>query len=382
MPHPAATRFSLPPDLSAAARLLRPFCCLLLAWLLTACDGPPPQADAPPADRSRESLARELVFFNWVDDTDPAVLDAFTREYGVTVTLRTYTATEEAMASLRAGEPCDVVVIENQSVPTLIQEGLLVALDHANIPNLKNIGAAFRELSYDPGNRYAVPYTWGTTGLVVRTDLAQRPVTAWADLWDPHLRGRVGLWLAQRRDVIAVALKSLGYSANSEHPAELEAARNHLAQLTTHALALESVDVNSSATVMASGRLVAAMGYAKDVRAGRRKNPDIRYVLPREGALLWGDNFAVSARSPRQRTAEVFINFLLRADIGARMAASSDYATPNTAALALLDPAVQNDPVVYPDNQALQGAEVLLPLSPEGEKRYADIFNPLFPHRP
>jgi spermidine/putrescine transport system substrate-binding protein len=303
-----------------------------------------------------------------------SVLDAFAREYGVKVNYLSYESQEDAITNLRAGQVYDVLVMESRDVPTLVREGLLAEINHGNVGNLKNIAANFRELAYDPGNRYCIPYNWGTTGLVVRGDLVAEPVTRWADLWDPRYAGRIGLWLGQRREVIALTLKSLGYSANSENPAELEAALQRLLALKPYALKLEEFDLAVSTEVMRSGKAVIAMGYARDVLDGREQNPAITYVLPAEGALLWGDTFTIPANSAQKYTAEVFINFLLRPDINARIANENRFATPNEAALPLIDSAIRNDPVVSPPNQDMLNAELVLPLSPAGEKRYADLW--------
>jgi spermidine/putrescine transport system substrate-binding protein len=301
-------------------------------------------------------------------------VDAFAREYGVKVNYLSYESQEDAITNLRAGQVYDVLVMESRDVPTLVREGLLAEINHGNVGNLKNIAANFRELAYDPGNRYCIPYNWGTTGLVVRGDLVAEPVTRWADLWDPRYAGRIGLWLGQRREVIALTLKSLGYSANSENPAELEAALQRLLALKPYALKLEEFDLAVSTEVMRSGKAVIAMGYARDVLDGREQNPAITYVLPAEGALLWGDTFTIPANSAQKYTAEVFINFLLRPDINARIANENRFATPNEAALPLIDSAIRNDPVVFPPNQDMLNAELVLPLSPAGEKRYADLW--------
>jgi spermidine/putrescine transport system substrate-binding protein len=340
---------------------------LAMTWL-TACDNSTPSAPSPPP------LAQELTFYDWKDDMPQSVLDAFTREYGVKVNYLSYESQEEAIANIRAGQVYDMVVMETRLVPMLVREGLLAELDHANLVNLKNIAANFRELAYDPDNRYCIPFNWGTTGLVVRSDLVAEPVTRWTDLWDPRYAGRVGIWMGQRREVIALTLKSLGYSANSENPAELEAVFKRLNELKPHVLKLEDFDPVTSAGALNSGKVVLAMGYAYDVLQAREQNQSIGYVLPAEGALLWGDTFVIPANSPRQYTAEVFINFLLRPEINAQIANENHYATPNEAAFPLIDPALRNDPVIYPPNQNLQNAEIILPLSPEGESLYQSLW--------
>ncbi len=338
-----------------------------LIGLLAACDSPSPPASPPP-------LASELVFYNWVDNMPQAVLDDFTREYGVAVKLVTYESPEEAYANLRAGEVYDVAVVESRKIPTLVRENLLAEINHGNLPNFKNIAANFRDLAYDPSNRHSVPYSWGTVGLVVRGDLVAEPVTRWSDLWDPRYAGRVGFWFDMPREVIAIALKSLGYSGNSEAPAELEAALRHLLALKPQMLRLEEFDPNMATEVMNSGQAVLAMAWAGDALEGRELNPAIIHALPEEGALLWGDNFVVPANSSNRHTAEVFINYLLRPEVSARIVEELRYPTPNEAALPLIDLEILNDPIIFPPNADLKKAELILPLSPEGEERYAELW--------
>jgi len=341
----------------------------LAVSMLTACDN-----SAPPSASSSPPLTKELVFYDWPGDMPQSVLGAFTREYDVKVNYLSYGSTEEAIANMRAGQMYDVVVMASRSVPLLAQEGLLAELNHGNVSNLKNIAANFRDLTYDPGNRYCIPFSWGTTGLVIRGDLVAEPVTRWTDLWDSRYAGRVGLWLGQRRQVIALTLKSLGYSANSENPAELEASLKRLNELKPRVLRLEDFDPVTSAEAMSSGKVVLAMGYANDVFTGREKNNAIRYVLPAEGALLWGDTFVIPANSTRKHTAELFLNFLLRGEINAQIANANRFATPNEAAYPFIDPAILNDPIIFPSSQDLQYAEIILPLSPAGESLYQRIW--------
>ncbi|MSP12224.1 MAG: spermidine/putrescine ABC transporter substrate-binding protein [Chloroflexi bacterium] len=319
-------------------------------------------------------LAAELVLYDWKENMPQAVLDAFTQEYGVKVNYLTYEAQPEAIDNMRAGQTYDVVVIDSRFIPMLAKAGLLAALHKNNIPNLRNISANFRELAYDPDNRYSVPYNWGTTGLVVRSDLVAEPVTRWADLWDSRYAGRTGIWAGQDREMIGLTLKSLGYSANSMKPGELERALQRLLELKRDVVFLGDYDPASSADVLASGGVVIAMGYASDLLLGREKNPAITYVLPQEGALMWNDTFVILANSRNQYTAELFLNFLMRPDINAQIANENHYATPNEAALPFIDPAILNNPVIFPPNDSLVKAELILPLDEAGQKLYADIW--------
>ncbi|MCG3206887.1 MAG: Spermidine/putrescine-binding periplasmic protein [Anaerolineae bacterium] len=343
----------------------------VLALLVSAgCNAATPvsPANTPPTP------ANEVIFYNWEGDVPQPVLAAFTREYGVNVTYVIYESQEEAIENMRAGQTYDLVIMESRFVPLLIQEGLLARINRRNIPNFKNISANFRDLSYDPGNQYSVPYSWGTTGLVVRSDLAAQPVTSWADLWDPRYAGKVGLWRGQPRETIALTLKSLGYSANSETPAELETALQRLIQLKPNLIFLEEFDLETSAGVMLSGQAVISMGYANDVLQGRAENPAITYVLPAEGALVWGDNFVIPANRPHPDTAELFLNFLLRPEISAQIVNQTHYASANQAAQQFVETEIQADPVIFPPDRDLKNAEIILPLSAEGQELYNNIW--------
>lgn len=339
---------------------------LLVTVVLLAC-GQPPTLATP-------TLASELIFYDWEADMPQSVLDAFTQEYGVKVTYEIYASEDEPVKNMQAGQVYDVVAIANRFIPLLVEAGLLVEINRHNLPNLKNISANFRDLLYDPGNRYSVPFNWGTTGLVVRTDLTQAPITQWADLWDPRYVGRTGIWVGQPREVLGLTLKALGYSANSEDPRQLEAALQHLLALKSHLLFLEDYDLDSSANLMASDKAVVTMGYASDVLDGREKNKAITYVLPKEGALMWGDAFVIPANSPRKYTAELFLNFLMRPEINAQIANENLYATPNEAALSFIKPEILHNPIIFPPQADMKNAEIILPLSRQGEKLYAEIW--------
>lgn len=323
-------------------------------------------------------LAKELIFYDWDGDMPQSVLDAFESEYNVRVTYLAYESQEEAIENLGEGLVYDVIVMESRFIPSLVDQGLLASLDRQNIPNLKNISANFRELAYDPDNRYSVPYNWGTTGLVVRSDLVAAPISSWNSLWDPQYAGRVGIWKGQPRETIGLTLKALGYSANSENQVELEEALEYLMQLKSHALIIEDYNSYTSAYMLVEGQAVMTVGFAYDVLEGSRLNGSITYVLPQEGALLWGDNFIVPSNSQDQYTAELFIDFLMRPEINAEIANQNLYATPNEAAFPYIQPELLNNPVIFPSAESLRNSEVILPLSGRGQEIYDDVWDRLW----
>src|SRR6186713_3128245 len=113
-------------------------------------------------------MAEKLVIYDWAGDYPPELLAAFTAEFGVSIDYQTYESQEEAAANIRAGQVYDVVLLENQLIPALVGDQLLAEIDYHHVPNFKNISPNFRDLAYDPGNRHAIPATWGTTGLIVQ----------------------------------------------------------------------------------------------------------------------------------------------------------------------------------------------------------------------
>ncbi len=321
------------------------------------------------------SLAQSITFYNWIEYMPQSVLDAFTAEYGVNVNYVFYESQDEAAQNVRAGLEYDVVVLPPEVIPQLIRMGRLAEIDYRNVPNFRNISANFRDLAYDPGNRYSIIFHWGTTGLLVRTDLVEEPVSHWAALWDSRFTGKVAVWPISRA-LIPIALKSLGYDANSTDAGELEAALQRLLDLKPTAIWWSNENA-SIVPALVSGEAVIAYGWAYDALVAREASMPISYILPEEGTFLWSDNFVIPASSQHKYTAELFLNFLLRPEISAQIVNESYYPMANEAAEPLIDPDILNDPVIYPPNRQLQNAEIIVPLGEDGENLFATIWNRL-----
>ncbi len=326
----------------------------VLLLLCTGCDNTDTVKTAPP------TLAKELVFYDWVEDMPQSVLDAFTREYGVKVTYVTFESQEEAVQSILKGNVYDVAILENPFIPALTTARRLTEIDVVSLPNFKNISANFRDLAIDPGNRYTVPYHYGTTGLLVRTDLISHEVTSWSDLWDPRVYGKVALRL-QERELIGIALLSLGYQLNSVQPEEVNAAVDRLIALKNGVLWVD-VDTPKAVEKLLSGEVVMLLGWPLDYQLAHGLNPAISYVLPKEGTALWSDNYVIPASSPNSYTATVFIDFLLRPEISAQIVNEKNYPTANEAALPFIEPEVRNDPVIFPSAEELRRAHFFIPI--------------------
>jgi spermidine/putrescine transport system substrate-binding protein len=238
---------------------------LLVLMLLNGCrETEPPTTSSPPA-------VQEVLFHTFAGDMPQTVLEAFTRESGITVSYLPFQSPEEAEDNIRAGNRYDVVLIENQLFPALIKEQFLAELDFAQLPNFKNISANFRDLVIDPGNRYSVPASYGTTGLVVRTDLVGDGLKRWADLWKPQYAGKIGL-RAQPREIIGMTLTSLGYPFGSENPLELEAVLQRLLALKPSVSCWTSRPTRRSANCC-EARLRCSMAIPRITRRRMKKIP-------------------------------------------------------------------------------------------------------------
>jgi spermidine/putrescine transport system substrate-binding protein len=301
-----------------------------------------------------------------------SVLDAFTAEYGVKVIYLTYRSMEEAVAQVRAGQIYDVAVLENNNIKPLAAEGLLAEIDYQNVPNFKNISPNFRDLAFDPGNRNSIPHDYGTTGLVVDSDQVDLLVTRWADLWDPRLDGKIAV-RALSYELIGLSLKSLGYPLNSEDPQQLEAALQHLLELKSSLIFVDD-ETSKAIPTLLSGDAVIMVGWGNDALSARQDNHAITYTLPEEGTILWGESFVIPANSTRKYTAELFLNFLLRPEISAQITNENRYATANEAAYPLINPDIFYDSIIFPPPETIQKSDWYLPLSPTGEKLYAEIW--------
>jgi spermidine/putrescine transport system substrate-binding protein len=331
-----------------------------------------PLTSPSPSNSSPLPQAKVVVFCDYADDLPAPVLDEFKSETGIQIQYQYYDGMDEAVKMVKTKTNCDVIAIGNDFILELSQAGLLAKLNKANLPNIKNISPNFRDMAYDPQNLYSIPYNWGTSGLLFRSDLVQ--VSSWNDLWNPKNKGNIGLWRGEPRDGIGLALKSLGFSANSEKAAEVNAAVDRLIELGPRVLFLDDENQSFSADYLKEGKVVMALGWAADAIQSRGANPAIHYILPAEGAMLWGDNFIIPASSPHQELAERYLNYLLRPEVSAQIANLNSYATPNQAALAFIKPEILKDTVIFPSNESLKKAEIFLPLSPDGETLYKDAW--------
>jgi len=311
-----------------------------------------PAATAAPAAElqvDKSKLSKELHFYNWTDYIEPEILTDFETEYGVKVVMDLYDANEDMIAKVRPGNSgYDIVVPSDYAVSTMIDEKLLDPLDKSLLPNLANVKPQNLDLYYDKGNTYSIPYFFSVTGIAYNKTKFPNPPDSWAVLFDPaqieQYKGEFSM-LDDARETPGAALKYLGKSLNETDPAALKQAEDLLKAQKPFLAAYNSSDVNRK---LASGEYVIAHawgGTAMQARNGLGEefsgNPDIAFVLPKEGGMIWQDNLAILADSPNKYTAHVFLNYLMRPEIAARNAEWAGYLTPNAEAEKLLSPETQ-----------------------------------------
>ncbi len=307
-----------------------------------------------------QELAKELHVYNWSDYIDPEIYADFEEEFGVKVIEDTFASNEDLLAKLQAGATgYDLIVPSDYMVAIMIELDLLAELNYDNIPNFKNIDETFKDPPYDPGNKYSVPYQWGTTGIGYNADLFEEPPDSWAYLFDPALAseyaGRMSM-LNDSREVLGAALKYLGYSVNSTNEQELEEAKQLLLQQKEW---VSSYDSESFEDLLAAGEVDIGHGWSGDYFTAALEAPQVWYAIPKEGGVIWTDNLAIPKSAPSQYTAEVFIDYLLRPEVGAKISNYTWYGSPNKAAEEFIDAEILEEPAIYPPDEVMEKLEFL-----------------------
>lgn len=296
-----------------------------------------------------------LNVYNWGDYIDESVISDFEKEFHVKVNYELYASNEEMFVKIKqGGGRYDVTCPSDYMIERMIREDMLAPLNKDNLPNIKLIDKSFLDLPFDRGNRYSIPYMWGTLGILYNTDLVDHKITSWSELWKPENRGKIGMYNSSR-DSMAVALKLLGYSLNSTDPEQIGEAENLLIKQKPLVLAYGEDNLKD---MLASEEISMAVTYSGDYGWIKEEHPRMAYVVPAEGSNIWFDNWVVLKNSPHRELAEKFINFLCREDIALRNAEYIGYATPIPSAREHLEDDVKNDRAIYPLQSTIDNCEV------------------------
>lgn len=305
--------------------------------------------------RSSET-GRVLHVYNWGDYIDMETVAMFEEETGIKVVYDTFASNEDMYVKIKQNsDPYDVVVPSEYMIERMIREDMLLPLDKSKLTNFGKLDPRLMDKEYDPGNQYSIPYFWGTLGLIVNKSYISEDIDSWSALWDNKYKGQIIMYNSQR-DSIAVALKYLGYSMNSRNPKELEEAKNVLIKqkpLVYAYLADEGRDV------MSQGDAGISVMYSGDALMMVDENPDLEYIIPKDGTNLWYDCFAVPKNAKNPEDAMAFIDFMCRPEIAEMNAEYSvGYTSPIPEAIELLPEEIKENPLAYPDLDNMPPTEV------------------------
>lgn len=305
------------------------------------------------------AASQKLNLFIWSEYIDPAVVADFEKRFDCKVTMDFYEDESAMMAKLQGGGAAqyDVIVPPDHSVPALIKLKLIAPLAHENVPNLRHVEERFASPWYDPGNRFTVPYQWGTVGIYMRRPAGKPIEQSWGLFFDPKLQPGQFVLIDSMRDALGCALRYKGHSFNSTSGTELAEARDLLVAAKKRARGFEGA-VGGKNKVL-SKEVVAAIAFSGDAVRGMKEDTNTVYFIPKEGSQIWIDNLAICSRAPHRAVAEKFLNFVLDPEVGAKLADFNQYATPNKAAKQHVNPDNLKNTAIYPDPETMARLEFL-----------------------
>ncbi|MGP6147920.1 ABC transporter substrate-binding protein [Priestia flexa] len=320
-----------------------------------------------------------LTVYNWGDYIDPETIDEFEEETGIKVIYQTFDSNEAMMTKIeQGGTTFDIAVPSEYAISKMKEEDLLLPVEHKQLPNLKHINPRFLNLSFDEGNRYSIPYFWGTVGVVYNKEMLNgKEITSWDDLWDPELRNQI-LLADGAREVIGMGLNSLAYSLNDTNKTHLREAKEKLDTLTPNVKAIVGDEIKM---LLANEEAAVGLVWSGDASEIMSENEDLDYVVPEEGSNLWFDNMVIPKTAKNVEGAHQFMNFMLDPEIAARNAEYVGYSTPNEKALDYLPDEVAEDKRFYPDEALTEKLEVYDNLGKEMLSYYNELFLEFKMHR-
>ena len=325
---------------------------------------------------SKEDLSgtNQVIVYNWGEYLDPEVITLFEKETGSNVVYEEFETNEIMYPKVQSGAIAyDVVCPSDYMIQRMIENDLLAELNFDNIPNVKNIGQEYFKQSrqFDSENKYSVPYCWGTVGILYNKTMVDEPIDSWSVLWDEKYIDNI-LMQDSVRDAFAVALKYKGHSLNSTDLDELEEAKELLIEQKP---LVQAYVIDQVRDKMIGNEAAIGVIYSGEAIYTQLENPNLEYVIPKEGSNVWIDSWVIPKNAKHKENAEAFINFLCRPDIAKMNFDYITYSTPNTAARELIeDPAIRNSKIAFPDASELERCETFQFL---GDKNDA-IYNKLW----
>lgn len=320
------------------------------------------------------SGTEQVIIYNWGEYIDPEVLDMFEEETGIQVIYEEFETNEIMYPKIQSGAIAyDLVCPSDYMIQKMIQNDLLQPLNFDNIPNAKNIGQVYYEKSrqFDPDNQYSIPYCWGTVGILYNTKMVDKPIDSWTVLWDTQYKDNI-LMQDSVRDAFAVALKTLGYSLNSTSIHELTQAKDLLVQQKP---LVQAYVIDQVRDKMIGSEAAIGVIYSGEAIYTQTENPDLAYVVPKEGSNMWIDSWVMPKNAPNKENAEKFLDFLCRPEIALMNFEYITYSTPNEKARELIeDPAIRNSEIAFPGDSILSRCETFTYLGEDADEVYNQLW--------
>ncbi len=313
----------------------------------------------------------QLKVYNWGEYMEPEVIEQFEKETGIEVVYDEFETNETMYPIVAKGAvQYDLVCPSDYMIQRMEKEGLLEEINWDNVPNRKYIDDTYWNFasSYDEGNRYSVPYLWGTVGILYNTKMVDEKIDSWSVLWDKKYKNNV-LMQKSVRDAFGVTLKYLGYSLNSTNESELEEAKQKLIEQKSSGV-VQAYVVDEVRDKMIAGEAAIGVIYSGEALTCQESNEDLEYVIPKEGSNLWMDSWVIPKGAENKENAEKFLDFLCRPEIMQKNFDFITYSVPSSAARELLDEEYRDSEIAYPDEDFLKNCEVLTYLGNEADELY------------
>ncbi len=316
----------------------------------------------------------KVVVYNWGEYIDPETLTAFEEETGIQVIYDEFETNEIMYPKIEAGaSQYDVVCPSDYMIKKMIDNDLLEEIDTTKLENYENIGKQYLKEAegFDPGNKYSVPYCWGTVGILYNKTIVSDPVDSWSILWNEKYKDSI-LMQDSVRDAFMVAEKLNGCSMNTTDAFELEKAKNMLIKQKP---LVQAYVVDQVRDKMIGGEAALGVIYSGEAIFTQRENPDLEYVIPKEGTNVWIDGWVIPKNAPNKENAMKFIDYMCRADVALKNFEFITYSTPNVAAQQMIeDGDIKDSPIAFPDLSQYKNLETYSYLGEEADALYNDLW--------
>jgi spermidine/putrescine transport system substrate-binding protein len=301
------------------------------------------------------AVENTLNIYLWASEIPDSVVQQFEQETHIKVNYSTYDSNETLYAKFLAAQNPGYDIIQPSSyfITRMRHNNMLLPLDKRQIPNLRYLSPSVMHPDYDPDRTYSIPGLWGVTGIFVNKKYYQpSDIHTWSDFWNKKYENKL-LLIDDLREVFSIALISLGLSANTDNPKDIQAAYMHLLALMPN-IKLFSNDAIPS--IIADEDAVIGMAWNGDAFDASQDNPDIVFIYPEDGFIVWSDDFAIPRGAPHVENAYKFLNFLERPDINAKIIQEEGYPTGNDAAKNYLPEAMKNSTILFPPEAVMKRA--------------------------